>query len=84
MKQSDDDLRGELRERTMGYIIAAFGVVAGLAWNDAVKAMIEYAYPLPQNSILAKIIYALIITFAVVLVTAYLARLLRIGVEKKG
>ncbi|NTU66971.1 MAG: hypothetical protein HGB08_03545 [Candidatus Moranbacteria bacterium] len=66
-----------MRERTLGYILTAFGLVAGLAWNDAVKSFIEYVFPADQtgNTLKAKFIYAVIITIVVVVVSAYLSRL---------
>ncbi|MBI4225078.1 MAG: hypothetical protein HY617_01985 [Candidatus Sungbacteria bacterium] len=70
-----EKLRQEVRERTLGYVIAAFGLVAGLAWNDAVKALIEYMFPLKENTISAKIIYAILITLVVVACTMYLNHL---------
>ena len=68
-------LQQEVRERTLGYVIAAFGLVAGLAWNDAVKALIEYLFPLKESTLSAKIIYALLITLIVVACTMYLNHL---------
>lgn len=65
-------LQSEIRERTLGYIIAAFGLVAGLAWNDAIKALIEYLFPIQENTLSAKIIYAILITLVVVVCTMYL------------
>ncbi len=70
-------LQRELQERTIGYIVGAFGLVAGLAWNDAIKALIEYAVPLQQNTLRLKFLYAAAITVIVVLITAYLTRLMR-------
>lgn len=70
-----DNLRKEVREKTLSYITAAFGLVAGLAWNEAIKSLIEYFYPASQNGLLAKFIYALVITLVVVLTSSYLIRL---------
>lgn len=70
-------LQQEVRERTLGYIIAAFGLVAGLAWNDAIKALIEYLFPLKENTLSAKIIYAFLITLIVVVCTIYLNHLFK-------
>lgn len=64
-------LQKELRERTYGYISAAFGLVAGLAWNDAIRALIEYIFPLSQNTLFAKFAYAILITVLVVIATSY-------------
>lgn len=65
----------DIRKQTIGYIVSAFGIVAGLAWNDAIKGFIEYLFPLGTNGLWAKFLYALIVTFVVVLVTAYLLKL---------
>ncbi len=75
IKERTTELKKEVRERTVGYIVAALGLVAGLAWNDAVKSLIEYFFPLQQNTVFAKFLYALFITFVIVLVSIYLTRL---------
>ena len=67
-------LVGEVRERTLGYLTAAFGLVAGLAWNEAIKALIEAVYPASRDSVTAKFLYALIVTAVVVAVTLYVFR----------
>lgn len=79
------EVKEEMRERTLGYILTAFGLVAGLAWNDAVKSFIEQIFPADQtgNTLKAKFIYAIIITTVVVLVSAYLSRLSRKKKEEK-
>ncbi|OGF77776.1 hypothetical protein A3I27_02095 [Candidatus Giovannonibacteria bacterium RIFCSPLOWO2_02_FULL_43_11b] len=65
----------EIREKTFGYILAALGLVAGLAWNEAIKSLIEYFYPASKNGLSAKFIYAFLITIIVVLISTYLVRL---------
>jgi len=65
-------LREEIKQQTKGYIMAGMGLVAGLAWNEAIKALIEYLYPLDQNSLLAKFIYAALITVIIVMFSTYL------------
>jgi len=70
-----DDIKSQIKMRTMGYIGAGFGLVAGLAWNDAIKAFIEYLFPVSQNTILAKFIYALLITALAVVILGYLEKL---------
>lgn len=67
-------MRNELRDKTVKYITAGLGLVAGLAWNDAIKSAIEYFFPQDQNSLKAKLIYALIITLIVVILSFYLTR----------
>lgn len=68
-------VKREIRKRTVGYIVTALGLVAGLAWNDAIKSLIEYFFPQNQSGFQAKIAYASIITLVAVLVSVYLMRL---------
>lgn len=78
IKEESKNLRKEVREKTMGYITAAFGLIAGLAWNDAVKSLIELIFPAQANGVAAKFLYAVIITiiavFAIVAITRVLQR----------
>ena len=74
--QADIELRAEIRERTLGYMLAAFGLVAGLAWNDAIQTLISYLYPLPENTLPAKFMYAVIISVVVVVISVSMSRLL--------
>jgi len=67
-------VKQEVRKQTLGYVVAAFGLVAGLAWNEAIKGIIDYFFPLSQNGVWIKIIYAIIITLIVVIVTMILSR----------
>lgn len=60
------------RQRISGYIIAGFGLVAGLAWNEAVKALLEKLFPIASDGdIIGKFAYALIITILLALVSVY-------------
>ncbi len=82
LKKIDEEkklLTKEVRERTLGYIVAAFSVVAGLAWNEAVKSLIDLL-PQGKNTVFAKFAYAIVITLVVVVVTVYLGRL----IQQKG
>ena len=76
------DIKSEIKARTMGYIGAGFGLVAGLAWNDAIKVLIEYLFPFPQSTIFAKFLYAIVITVAVVILLGYLEKILNPKKEK--
>jgi hypothetical protein len=75
IKEEQAQLRQEIKERTIGYLVAAFGVVAGLAWNDAVKALISVIFPNPGKSVTAQFLYAIIVTIVIVIITVYLVRL---------
>lgn len=64
----------ELRKRTFGYITTAFGLVAGLAWNEAIKAVIERFFPMSTSGMIAKFAYAIIITAVLVIVSLYILK----------
>jgi polyferredoxin len=69
IKEEQDRIRKEAIEKTIGYILAAFGLVAGLAWNEAIKALIDTFFPLDKNGIIIKFVYAILVTGVVVAVT---------------
>ncbi|PIR92919.1 hypothetical protein COT99_03685 [Candidatus Falkowbacteria bacterium CG10_big_fil_rev_8_21_14_0_10_43_10] len=77
-------LQKEFRERILGYIIGAFGLVASLAWNDAITAMIEKIFPLGKDTIVAKFIYAFVMTVVLVIIAVYLVKLLKKDGEGKN
>lgn len=77
IKSKCSEFEHAVREKTFGYIVASFGLVAGLAWNEAIKAFIESFFPMQKDTIKAKFIYALIITIILVFVSVYLARLFK-------
>lgn len=78
-KAERDRLNLEIRQRVVAYIVGAFGLVAGLAWNEAVQELIRQLFPLDKNSLAVKFIYAVVITLVVVIVSLYLVR----WIEKK-
>ncbi len=71
----DKNLKLEILEQISSLITAGFGLVAALAWNDAIKELISIILPQP-SMFLGKIIYALIITIFVVLVTVNLGKII--------
>lgn len=78
-KLSDEtnNLRNQVRQQTLGYITAALGLVAGLAWNDAIKSLIQAIFPNSHNSVIAQFVYAVLITIAVVILSTYLVKIFR-------
>lgn len=69
-------LRRELRKQTFGYVVGALSLVAGLAWNEAIKAVIDFVFPLDRTGLWAKFIYAAVLTIVVILVSVYVGQLL--------
>ncbi|HEX9722068.1 MAG TPA: DUF5654 family protein [Candidatus Paceibacterota bacterium] len=72
----------EFRARTVGFIATALGLVVGLAWNDAVASLIAVVFPIDKNSIIAKFLYAGILTVVVVTVIVLLMRFMEEKEEK--
>lgn len=77
IKKESGRINKEIRRQIFIYVGAGLGLVAGLAWNEAIKSLIDYLFPLSKNTLLAKFSYALIITLIVVLVSIYLSRLFK-------
>jgi len=75
IKEEIHNVRKEIKDKTVGYIITALGLVAGLAWNDAIKSLIEYYFPLSGQGIWAKLVYASLLTLFVVLISIYLVKI---------
>lgn len=74
-KSSDSlSLRHDLAERVSALATAGFGLVAALAWNDAIQGLFQVLFG-TASSLVAKFLYAIIITLMVVLVTRHLGRL---------
>lgn len=76
LKNNSKRVKGEFKTRILGYVIAAFGLVAGLAWNEAVKGLIDFLYVSARDTLMAKFIYAILMTFVLVLITIVLSKIL--------
>lgn len=75
-EEKKTNLKREITQRSIGYITAGFGLVAGLAWNDAIRTTIEIVVPGGANTIIAKFIYAFVFTIFLVIVTVQLNKFL--------
>jgi hypothetical protein len=63
----------QLLEAMSSLIIAAFGLVAALAWNGAIKAMIETVFK-AEDDLLGMVVYALVVTVLAVAMTMLITR----------
>ncbi len=75
LKEDAEELTGQVRDKVATYILAGLGLVSALAWNDAIKAVIEELYPLEQDSLLAKLYYALIMTIIIVIASVIVIKI---------
>ncbi len=71
---STKSIRREVAEKLIALSTAAFGLVAALAWNDAVQEIFKMLFP-ERGTLVAKLSYALFVTLVVVLVTMRLGRI---------
>ncbi len=75
IKSEGSKISREVKEKTFGFVVTALGLVAGLAWNEAIQSLIKSFFAVDKDSVLAKFIYAIVITVVVVIITVYLTRL---------
>lgn len=66
----------KIMNKVLTLFTAAFGVVAALAWDDAVKSLFQRYYPFPGTGLEAKFSYAIGVTIIAVIVTAFFAGML--------
>ncbi len=79
-------LKKELLKQLVALSTAGFGLVAALAWNEAIQAFVkEYIdkYISVGSGIASRFIYAFIITAFAVFVTYQLAKLIKEEEEEK-
>ena len=79
IKNEIEEMKREFKEKTITLILGGFGLVAALAWNEAIKTLFETFFP-KKSELIGKFLYAIIITVIVVLVSLQLRKIS----EKKG
>lgn len=63
-----------VKEKMLTLILAGFGLIAALAWNDAIQTLFNTLFP-NSNGLIGKFIYALIITCIVVVISLQLKKI---------
>ena len=74
-------LHRELFKQMLTLSTSGFGLVAALAWNDAIQSFVkEYVdkYISTGSGVLSRFIYAILITFLAVFITWQLSKLTKI------
>ncbi len=66
-------LKQEVLDKIAALVTAAFGLVAALAWNDAIKAIFKQVFG-TDDAVGPMLIYAIIITIIAVILTLTVAR----------
>ncbi|MDD1775582.1 MAG: DUF5654 family protein [Methanobacterium sp.] len=73
MKDEMKDVKGQVAQTVATLMTTAFGLIAALAWNEAIKAII-IQYFQAGNGITGLLIYAILITIIAVVATIIIAR----------
>ena len=66
-------LKTEILDKISALVTAAFGLVAALAWNDAIKTIFKEVFG-ESNTIGPMVLYAVIVTIIAVILTIIVAR----------
>ena len=65
----------EVKEKIVTMILTGFGLVAALAWNEAIKGLFDAFFPAQASGLIAKFVYAFIITVVVVFISVQLNKI---------
>ncbi len=68
------EFRKVFKDNFVTLIVSAFGVVAALSWNEAIKEAISVFFP-TKGTLITKIYSALVITLISILMTYFLSKL---------
>ena len=71
--KTEKDIKIEFISKVTTLMAAGFGLVAALAWNDAIQSLFKLI-PIKNSEVGAKFIYAIFITLIIVLVVYYANR----------
>ncbi len=75
MKDETKEVKSQVAGTVSTLMTVAFGLIAALAWNNAIQAIILTVLP-KGNGIMGLLIYAIIITIIAVVATIIIARAL--------
>jgi len=64
----------ETRKTVATLILGGFGLVAALAWNDAIQSLINTIFP-KKGGLVGKFLYAIVITIVVVSLSSQLKKI---------
>jgi hypothetical protein len=74
-KKEIKETRKAFKEKMVTFILAGFGLVASLAWNEAIKSLVDTLLPKKTSALIGKFVYAILITFVVVFISRYLEKI---------
>ena len=75
IKEEMEETKKVFKEKMTTLILGGFGLVAALAWNEAIKSLFETLLPQKSSALIGKFLYALFITLIVVIVSRNLEKI---------
>lgn len=75
-------MRKEVIEKLAALVTAAFGLVAALAWNDAIRSLFAEGGPLEHLSTYGPWFYAVFVTIIAVAAAIYIGKLSQKATDK--
>ncbi|MEG3225183.1 MAG: hypothetical protein BME94_06605 [Methanobacteriales archaeon Met13] len=75
MAEQVSEVKGQVMQTIATLMTTAFGLIAALAWNEAIKEMIKQMLP-TGSGITGLLVYAVIITIIAVIATIIIGRAL--------
>ena len=72
-EEKEEPLKVVVLDKIAALITAAFGLIAALAWNDAIKLIFKSIFG-AEDTIGPMLIYAIIVTIVAVILTIIVAR----------
>ncbi len=66
-------MKKEVMKQISALVVAAFGLVAALAWNDTIKEIFRVVFG-EQSTVSAMLVYAILVTIIAVVVTIWVAK----------
>lgn len=73
MKKQTQEVKGQVLQTIATLITTAFGLIAALAWNEAIKAIILQFLP-KGSDLTGLLIYAVLITIIAIVATIIIGR----------
>jgi hypothetical protein len=81
-REEGEAVSSEVLDKLVELVTAAFGLVAALAWNTAIQELFTMIFP-EAGDLIAKFLYAIVVTVVVVLVTIRLGRIAEQAKERE-
>jgi formate/nitrite transporter FocA (FNT family) len=73
IKTEVKNVKKEFKKTTLTLILGGFGVVAALAWNEAIKTLLDTLLP-RSSALVGKFVYAIVVTIVTVLISYQLKK----------